>query len=104
MTDPCQKNDWCYVDPVGKSMKKVGFLSDTTYAFDRKKAPHWVLMSGYDSNCLYLHDPDPDEARQSELDCQFIPVARHDFERMSCFGKSRLRTAVIIASPEVHGR
>ena len=76
----------------------------STYAFDRKKAPHWVLMSGYDSNCLYLHDPDPDEARQSELDCQFIPVARHDFERMSCFGKSRLRTAVIIARPEVHGR
>jgi len=68
----------------------------STFAMDRKKAPHWVVMSGYDNDCLYMHDPDPDEARQSELDCQFIPVARQDFERMSCFGKTRLRTAVIV--------
>lgn len=68
----------------------------STYAMDRKKAPHWVVMSGYDQDCLYMHDPDPDDGRQSELDCQFIPIARQDFERMSCFGKNRLRTAVIV--------
>ncbi|AEF99798.1 GNAT family N-acetyltransferase/peptidase C39 family protein [Methylomonas methanica] len=68
----------------------------STFAMDGKKAPHWVVMSGFDNDCLYMHDPDPEEGRQSELDCQFIPIAREDFERMSCFGKNRLRTAVII--------
>ena len=68
----------------------------STYAMDRKKVPHWVVMSGYDEDCLYMHDSDPDEHRQSELDCQYIPIAREDFDRMSCFGKNRLRTAVII--------
>lgn len=68
----------------------------STYLMDRKKVPHWVVMSGFDEDCLYMHDPDPDEPRQSELDCQFIPIAREDFDRMSCFGKTRLRTAVII--------
>lgn len=68
----------------------------STFAMDGKKAPHWVVMSGFDNDCLYMHDPDPEEGRQSELDCQFIPVAREDFERMSCFGKNRLRTAVIV--------
>jgi len=68
----------------------------STYLMDRKKVPHWVVMSGFDDDCLYMHDSDPDERRQSELDCQFIPVARDDFVRMSCFGKNRLRTAVII--------
>ncbi len=68
----------------------------STYLMDRKKVPHWVVMSGFDDDCLYMHDSDPDEPRQSELDCQFIPIAREDFDRMSCFGKSRLRTAVII--------
>jgi hypothetical protein len=63
---------------------------------DRKKAPHWVVMSGFDDDCLYMHDSDPDDRRQSEIDCQFIPIAREDFDRMSCFGKNRLRTAVII--------
>ncbi len=68
----------------------------STYLMDRKKVPHWVVMSGFDDDCLYMHDSDPDEHRQSELDCQFIPIAREDFDRMSCFGKNRLRTAVII--------
>ena len=68
----------------------------STFLMDRKKAPHWVVMSGFDDDCLYMHDSDPDERRQSELDCQFIPIAREDFDRMSCFGKNRLRTAVVI--------
>lgn len=68
----------------------------STFAMDRKKVPHWVVMSGFDDDCLYMHDSDPDEHRQSELDCQFIPIAREDFDRMSCFGKNRLRTAVIV--------
>lgn len=68
----------------------------STFAMDGKKAPHWVVMSGFDNDCLYMHDPDPEEGRQSELDCQYIPVAREDFERMSNFGKNRLRTAVIV--------
>lgn len=70
----------------------------STFALDGKKAPHWVVMSGFDNDCLYMHDSDPDESRQSVLDSQFIPVAREAFERMSCFGKNRLRTAVIIRS------
>lgn len=68
----------------------------STYLLDRKKAPHWLVMSGYDEACLYMHDSDPDDRRQSEIDCQFIPIAREDFDRMSCFGKTRLRTAVVI--------
>ncbi|SJM93405.1 GNAT family N-acetyltransferase/peptidase C39 family protein [Crenothrix polyspora] len=70
----------------------------STFSLDKKKAPHWVVMSGFDDDCLYMHDSDPDEGRQNELDCQFIPIAREAFERMSCFGKNRLRTAVIIGS------
>ncbi|MCQ8106328.1 GNAT family N-acetyltransferase/peptidase C39 family protein [Methylomonas sp. SURF-2] len=74
----------------------VPLILISTFAMDGKKAPHWVVMSGFDNDCLYMHDPDPEEGRQSELDCQFMPIAREDFERMSCFGKNRLRTAVII--------
>jgi len=39
---------------------------------------------------LYMHDSDPDDRRQSEIDCQFIPIAREDFDRMSCFGKKQI--------------
>ncbi len=70
----------------------------STYRMDRKKAPHWVVVSGFDKDCLYIHDPDPEDERQSALDCQYIPIAREDFDRMTCFGKTRLRTAIIIRS------
>lgn len=72
----------------------------STFSMDRKKTPHWVVVSGFDKDCLYIHDPDPEDERQSELDCQYIPIAREDFERMSCFGKTRLRTALIVRAGE----
>jgi len=70
----------------------------STYRMDRKKTPHWVAVSGYDEQCFYVHDPDPDEKHQDLLDCQYLPIAQEDFDPMSSFGRNRLRTAVIISS------
>ncbi len=69
----------------------------STWRMDGKKAPHWVAVSGYDSDCLYVHDPDPDETIQSALDCQYLPIAREDFSLISSFGAQRLRTALILS-------
>ena len=80
----------------------------STYRFDNRKAPHWVVLSGYDEHCLYVHDPDlesdlhsniADESR-SALECQHLPIAKADFASMSRFGGNRLRAAVIIDKPE----
>ena len=69
----------------------------STFRMDRKKAPHWVAVSGYDEQCFYVHDPDPDEKHQDTFDCQYLPIALEDFDAMSLFGRTRLRTAVIIS-------
>ena len=69
----------------------------STYRLDRTKAPHWVAVSGFDEQCFYVHDPDPDDKHQDLLDCKFLPIAREDFRPMSVFGRSRLRTAVILS-------
>lgn len=68
----------------------------STYKLDRKKAPHWVLITGIDSDCLYVHDPDLDPSWQSPLDCQHIPIARDDFMKMSTFGGNRLRSVIVL--------
>lgn len=70
----------------------------STYRMDGRKAPHWVTLSGFDDDCLYVHDsdPDPEEQSASGLDSQYLPIARGDFIRMSRFGRSQLRTAVIL--------
>jgi ribosomal protein S18 acetylase RimI-like enzyme len=79
----------------------------STYRLDRKKAPHWVVLSGFDEICLYVNDPDIDSARFSVpsaevrhvMECQHLPIARDNFAAMSCFGASRLRTAIILSTP-----
>jgi ribosomal protein S18 acetylase RimI-like enzyme len=76
----------------------------STYRLDRKKTPHWVVLSGYDESCLYVSDPDTEGAGLDEatsgprdaMECQHVPIARDDFIGMSRFGGSRLRTAVVL--------
>ncbi len=68
----------------------------STYRMDGRKAPHWVTVSGIDSECLYVHDPDPEKDKQDALDCQYMPIAREDFDRMSSFGKEKLRACVVL--------
>jgi hypothetical protein len=77
--------------------KAVPLVMISTWRLDGKKAPHWVTVSGYDQDCLYVHDPDPEKGSQSALDCQYLPIAREDFAGISLFGQQRLRTAVIIS-------
>jgi ribosomal protein S18 acetylase RimI-like enzyme len=68
----------------------------STYRLDGRKCPHWVTVTGMDTRCLYVHDPDTSKEGQRALDCQHVPIARDDFARMASFGSARLRTAVAI--------
>ena len=70
----------------------------STYRFDGKKSPHWVCVTHLDAHCVYVHDPfcEPDNNNQLAIDCQYVPIARSDFSKMSAFGSQRLRTAVAI--------
>ncbi|WMS86828.1 GNAT family N-acetyltransferase/peptidase C39 family protein [Pleionea litopenaei] len=74
----------------------------STYRLDGKKAPHWVVVTGIDNDCLFVHDPDQDEEWQTPLDCQYIPIAHEDFDRMSAFGSQRIRVALRIKLRSAH--
>ena len=68
----------------------------STYRMDGKKAPHWVAVTAIDDDCLYVHDPDTDKD-QIPMDCQYMPISREDFSKMSAYGSERIRTAVVIS-------
>lgn len=70
----------------------------STYRLDGKKSPHWVVVTGIDERCLFVHDPDLDEDKQMAIDCQYVPIAFEDFDKMAAFGSQRLRAAVTIAA------
>ena len=79
---------------VGKAI----IMLISTYRLDEKKAPHWVVVTGVDEHCLFVHDPDLDQASQTPMDCQNIPIAKEDFEKMAVFGSQRIRAAIVISA------
>jgi ribosomal protein S18 acetylase RimI-like enzyme len=72
----------------------------STFRMDGKKSPHWVVMSGYNEDCILVHDPDYEakDDTQNPLDCQYVPIARNEFEKMSRFGQSRLQATVVLSA------
>jgi ribosomal protein S18 acetylase RimI-like enzyme/predicted double-glycine peptidase len=69
----------------------------SSYRLTRSKAPHWVVVTGCDEDFVYLHDPDLDHSRyRQRLDCQHVPLTHQEFERMSVFGKDKIRAALVL--------
>lgn len=71
----------------------------STWQLDQRKAPHWVVVTGIDANCVYIHDPDPGDDEHL-LDFQHVPIARDDFLRLACYGRKKLRAAIIVSLRE----
>lgn len=77
--------------------KAIPVVLISTYRFDRRKVPHWVVLVDMDDQFVYIHDPDVnDEEGQNEFDNHYIPIPRSSFDRMFQFGQNRLRCAVIL--------
>ncbi|GFM48842.1 GNAT family N-acetyltransferase [Pseudomonas cichorii] len=69
----------------------------SSYRLTHSKAPHWVVITGCDEDFVYLHDPDLDHGRyRQRLDCQHVPLTHREFERMSVFGKDKIRAALVL--------
>lgn len=82
-------------DALNEGCKVLSLIS--TYQMDGYKVPHWVAITGIDDECLYLHDPSVPEQHAAGFDCQHIPVALDDFIKLSSYGKTKLRTALVIS-------
>jgi len=68
----------------------------SSYRLNGDKAPHWVVVTASDELCFYIHDPDTYKLTSSELDCQYIPVAKEDFAKMTNYGRNRFSAALFL--------
>jgi len=69
----------------------------SSYRLTRSKSPHWVMVTDCDEDFVYLHDPDVDHSQHRQpMDCQHVPVSHGEFEKMSRFGRGKLRAAVVL--------
>ena len=73
----------------------------SSYRFDHEKQPHWVLVTGFDANYVYLHDPNVDrELDKTPTDCMQIPVPQSDFMKMARYGKAQQQAALVIGKDD----
>jgi len=69
----------------------------SSYRIYREKFPHWVVITGFDTRYVYVHDPFVDEAEgESIADCINMPIPRREFAAMSQYGRANQRAAVVI--------
>lgn len=70
----------------------------TTYHFDNNRAPHWVLVTTYDDNFLYIHDPDQTTPEEFEgvISRVHIPIPEDQFLKISRWGKEKVSATVVI--------
>lgn len=69
----------------------------SAYSMYHQRTPHWLLAYDCDDHFVYAHDPwvDP-ENYEIALSKAAVAIPIEQFERMSVYGKSRLRAAVIV--------
>lgn len=73
----------------------------STYRLDRKKQPHWVVVTGLDDRFIYVHDPFVDRKREkTKTDRMHVPISRKDFERMARYGRAMLKAALLLRKKE----
>ncbi|MDF3128210.1 GNAT family N-acetyltransferase/peptidase C39 family protein [Kiritimatiellaeota bacterium B1221] len=71
----------------------------SSYRINGDKAPHWVVVTGADDLCIYVHDPDTEKITENMVDCQHIPIAKKDFSQMASYGSTRFSTALGLSLP-----
>ena len=61
------------------------------------KAPHWVVVTGFDDNFIYVNDPfvDHDEG-ETAVDSIHMPIQKEKFESMARYGRVGLQAMVVL--------
>jgi len=63
------------------------------------RAPHWVVVTGFDDHFVYVNDPYIDEAEgEVASDSINMPIGRSQFDRMSRYGRKGLQAVVFIGA------
>lgn len=66
------------------------------YSMFGQRVPHWVLAHGASGRHVMIHDPWVEVQRETQSDAANVPIPFAAFDRMSRYGRSGLRAAVVV--------
>ncbi len=70
----------------------------STYRLTGDRVPHWVIVTGFDENNVYIHDPDVASYRRDRSRARNLRIDKAEFLRMSRYGKEVYR-CLLLAGP-----
>jgi ribosomal protein S18 acetylase RimI-like enzyme len=68
----------------------------STYRLTGDRIPHWVLITGFDRNHVYINDPDENSYADHALRARNLKIPIREFLRMSRYGRETYRYTVLI--------
>lgn len=87
------------VDQVQEKFEAGGIpiVLISSYRIYGERAPHWVVVTGFDDHYVYVHDPFVDyEEGESVADSVNMPIPRREFQRMARYGKTGQKAVLIV--------
>ena len=79
---------------------RVPIVLVSAYRLTGDKAPHWMVLTGFDDRFVYVHEPYVDEEEgETKTMCIGIPIRHQEFERMMRYGRSK-QFALLMVGPK----
>jgi hypothetical protein len=70
----------------------------SSYRIYGEKAPHWVVVAGFDTQFVYVNDPFVDrEEGEAPVDSIHIAIPRREFTRMARYGRTGLQAVLLLS-------
>ncbi|MGI2170597.1 peptidase C39 family protein [Shewanella sp. MF05960] len=77
--------------------KFVVLLMISTYRFNGEKGPHWVVLSGYNEQFMFIHDPFV-EAQKDAINAAYVPISQAELAQVMQYGKQKQVSCLVVES------
>ncbi|MBN2227114.1 MAG: GNAT family N-acetyltransferase/peptidase C39 family protein [candidate division Zixibacteria bacterium] len=68
----------------------------STYHLHGDRVPHWVVMTGFDADSVYVHDPFAQEYEDNTDLARNIKIPLEMFRRMRRYGKNKFKSVLFV--------
>lgn len=82
------------VSALHRGMIPIVMIS--TYRLTGDRVPHWVVVTGFDQNDVFIHDPDVQSYRRNRSRARHLRVEKSEFLRMTRYGKEVYRCLILV--------
>lgn len=77
----------------------VVLLMISTYRFNGEKGPHWIVLSGYNEQFMFIHDPFI-EAQKDAINALYVPISQPELMQVMQYGKQKQVSCIVVKAQQ----